>query len=254
MPRGVSAGRVGLPAAVLAAAAALLGACSAESARIAPDVSDTARTVALAPPLTLVLESLPPVPAAALTREQQRGQALYATLCWTCHGPYGHGDGPTARGFPSPLPDLATVAAAESPARIVARMQMAPQGHRADTAPTWHALPPESLRLAIAYLRTMRQGPSRGNATAGRLLYATYCVQCHGVAGRGDGRLATGFARRPANLRLLRLVGREGQVLQTIRTGGSRDHHAYMPDWGLVLTNERLWDVVAYLAIYQRSR
>ena len=239
----------------LGGAAALVLACNQEPIPAARRTAESTGTVAASAPSLAVLESLPPVPAAALTGEQQRGRALYATWCWSCHGPYGHGDGPSARGFPGSLPDLGRVAAREPPTRIIARLGVPPRPRpaMADSTAVWHALPVESLRLVVAYLATMSPTGSRGNATSGRLLYATYCVQCHGVAGRGDGRLATGFARRPANLRMLRLVGREGQVLQTIRTGGARDHHAYMPDWGLVLTNERLWDVVAYLAIYQKS-
>src|SRR5512137_1894534 len=45
--------------------------------------------------------------------------------------------------------------------------------------------------------------PSRGNAAAGRLIYGTYCVQCHGTRGAGDGRLAHTLSPAPADLRWL---------------------------------------------------
>ena len=250
--RRLSAKLSGMRCIPLAGAAALLVACSREpipAARGAPHTAGD--VVSAAPSLQAVLESLPVVPAAAMTDEQQRGQALYATLCWSCHGPYGHGDGPAARAFPRTLPDLGRLSTAASVAQLVARMRAALPA--VDSAAS-HALPADTLRLALAYLRSMSPTGSHGNAAAGRLLYATYCVQCHGVGGSGDGRLAAGFVLRPTNLRALRLAGRESHILETIRAGGSRDHRAYMPDWSLVLTDEQLWDLVAYIAVYRTRR
>lgn len=39
------------------------------------------------------------------------GQALYDENCAICHGPGGRGDGPAARAYSEPLPDLTTMAA-----------------------------------------------------------------------------------------------------------------------------------------------
>jgi cytochrome c oxidase cbb3-type subunit 2 len=40
----------------------------------------------------------------------------------------------------------------------------------------------------------------RGGADLGRILFGRLCAVCHGVDGRGDGVLASRFARPPANL------------------------------------------------------
>lgn len=238
----------------LGGVAALVLACRQEPIPAARDTAASTSPVASASPsLAAVLDSLPTVPTASLTGEQRRGRTVFATLCVGCHGPYGHGDGPTARGFARPLPDLGRLAVGEPSARLIARMQAPLGSGTADSAAAWHAVPAETLRLAVAYLRTMSPG-SRGNAATGRLLYATYCVQCHGVGGRGDGRLAAGFSPQPANLHSLRLAGREEGVLATIAAGGPRDHRAYMPNWSLVLTDEQLGDLVAYISVYRTTR
>lgn len=235
----------------LGGVAALVLACRQEPIPAARSAAESGPVASAAPSLATVLDSLPPVPAAGLTRDQRQGQTVYATLCVGCHGPYGHGDGPAARAFPHTLPDLGRLSTAASLAQLVARMRTALPA--VDSAAS-HALPADTLRLALAYLRSMSPTGSPGNAAAGRLLYATYCVQCHGVGGTGGGRLAAGFAPRPANLRVLRVVGREDRVLASIRAGGSHDHRELMPDWGLVLSDERLRDLVAYLAVYRTAR
>src|SRR3989304_7609897 len=36
----------------------------------------------------------------------QRGEEVYKSLCWTCHGNYGRGDGPAAKYLAYPPPDF----------------------------------------------------------------------------------------------------------------------------------------------------
>ncbi len=223
----------------IAALALLAGLPAAGCRRERPNPGRTGTRMAspiraAAPLLEAALDSLPRVREAALTPGQQRGRALYGSLCASCHGPYGHGDGARARSFPVPLPDL-------SRGDTARRMP--------DARREYHALPADTLRLATLYIASLQPFGARGNAAAGRLLYATYCVECHGVDGRGDGRLAAGLRPRPADFHNLRLAGHERLVMDRIRLGGAA-HHDYMPDWGLVFTDQRLWDLVAYLAVY----
>lgn len=241
---------------VAVAAVTMLTACHSEPVRTTAGPPDTTGDgSAAAPSLPQPLESLPPVPAARMTAEQQQGRAVYSTLCRACHGLYGHGDGPAARAFPGSLPALGRLAWPATVSQIVARMQVPHAQAGSDSAPpVWHALPPDTLRVALAYLRTMSSPGSRGNPAAGRLLYATYCVQCHGVRGAGDGRLAAPLASHPSDLRALRFDGREARVFANIRSGGPSPHLAYMPDWGRVLTDQQLWDLVAYLRILRVTR
>ena len=91
---------------------------------------------------------------------------------------------------------------------------------------------------------------AHGNPAAGRSLYAVYCVECHGMAGRGDGRLAAGFHPRPADLHQVQIAGREDSVMTLIRAGGPA--HRTMPDWGAVFTDRRVRDLTAYLKVLQQ--
>jgi mono/diheme cytochrome c family protein len=200
------------------------------------------------------LDSVPSVAQRPLTPLQLEGQQAYNALCWTCHGLYGHGDGPAAQGFADPLPDLARVARLRSDAEIMERMSRPPGlGAGGPAEPIGHALEPEAKRAAVAYLRSFAPPGSRGNAAAGRLVYATYCVPCHGVRGAGDGWLAPALGSRRPSLLHLTLHGHEAQVLATIRRGSIR-HYAFMPEWGRAFTDPRLWDVVAYLQVLRATR
>jgi len=80
----------------------------------------------------------------------------------------------------------------------------------------------------------------------GGLVYANYCVTCHGVNADGNGRAARLHNPRPANLRVsdkndtyIRLiVSRGGEAIG--RSPG-------MPPWGEELTDEQINDVTAFV-------
>jgi mono/diheme cytochrome c family protein len=200
------------------------------------------------------LESIPSVPGASLTAEQRRGQAAYDAFCWTCHGLYGHGDGPAARGFRQALPELARIVSRLPAEEIVRRMRRPPQGASADAGPeVWHALSVDELRAAVAFIGTFAPAGSRGNPAAGRLIYATYCVHCHGTHGAGDGRLGHTSSAPSADLRSLDIRRQAEQVFATLKAG-TRQHGSFMPRWGRVFDNQQLWDVIAYLPALSVSR
>ncbi len=112
------------------------------------------------------------------------------------------------------------------------------------TPPNVDSLPPV---LAV------RPG-SRGNPAAGRLIYGTYCVHCHGTHGAGDGRLARALSPPPADLRSLDLPGQVKQVFATLKAGVTPQHRAFMPGWGRLFRDQQLWDVIAYLPLLAEGR
>ncbi len=101
----------------------------------------------------------------------------------------------------------------------------------ADAAPQGALLPKDSNDAAVF---------------RGGLVYANYCVTCHGINADGNGRAARLYNPRPANLRAsdknddyFGLIIRKG--------GGAIGRSQFMPTWEAELTEEQVHDLVAYL-------
>lgn len=122
------------------------------------------------------------------------GAALYQEKCIRCHGDRGRGDGAMAAQiqtqFGSPVSDLTgdVVARARTPAEwydLVAngRLQNGMPGFAGslDVDQRWDV---------IAYAWSLAVSPQQ--VERGQQVYAAQCVQCHGDAGKGDGRDAQG--------------------------------------------------------------
>lgn len=82
--------------------------------------------------------------------------------------------------------------------------------------------------------------PQGSQPAAGRALYETYCLTCHGDLGKGDGPGAATLGKRPADL--TRIAARNGGVFSLAKVmstidGYTRknDHGSIMPEMGLVL-------------------
>ncbi len=80
----------------------------------------------------------------------------------------------------------------------------------------------------------------------GGLVYASYCVTCHGINADGNGRAARLYTPRPANLRA---SDKNDAYLELIvRKGGEPiGRSPKMPPWEDELTNEQVRDVVAFI-------
>jgi mono/diheme cytochrome c family protein len=80
----------------------------------------------------------------------------------------------------------------------------------------------------------------------GGVVFANYCVTCHGINADGNGRAARLYNPRPANLRAS--DKNEQYMLLIIRNGGQAIARSqFMPPWGSELTDEQMRDVVSYL-------
>ena len=89
-----------------------------------------------------------------------------------------------------------------------------------------------------------------GNDANGKKLYLTYCFTCHGKEGKGDGYAARYQPVKPRDLTNAALMStRTDPQLFSAIGGGSSTFHGpmVMPAWWLSLTEQQIWDLVAYV-------
>jgi mono/diheme cytochrome c family protein len=86
--------------------------------------------------------------------------------------------------------------------------------------------------------------PDAQSIEAGRMLYATECLECHGALGLGDGPRAATLNPPPLNLTVHVPLHGDGQLFQFI-SGGVPG--TAMPVFGGRLTDEQIWNLVNYL-------
>lgn len=80
----------------------------------------------------------------------------------------------------------------------------------------------------------------------GGLVYANYCVTCHGINADGNGRAARLHNPRPANLRASDKNDAYIRLIVT-RGGEALGRSGKMPPWGEELTDEQISDIVAFV-------
>lgn len=196
-----------------------------------------------------------------LTEEEEWGRELYRTFCSACHGTAGRGDGPrvAAGGTPQP-PDFTTgeyarrsgeeleeafLAIADLPRPIHPYMRMVQ-----DLAE------PEAFVHALHYIAVIGYPEEvPGSALAGREIYRDRCVACHGYRGRGDGR-ATEYgilSVSPPDFTSDTLIARGDfeALFNRVKEGGGPVHGSSMPAWRLALSDDEIWDLVAFVVSFQ---
>src|SRR5262245_4597578 len=80
----------------------------------------------------------------------------------------------------------------------------------------------------------------------GGLVYANYCVTCHGINADGNGLAARLHNPRPANLRA---TDKNDEYIRLIvmKGGEAMGRSPKMPPWAEELTDEQINDVVAFV-------
>jgi mono/diheme cytochrome c family protein len=81
---------------------------------------------------------------------------------------------------------------------------------------------------------------------AGRVLYHTHCVRCHGAPGVAREPFALGLRPIPANLANTAIEWSAGDLFWTIKHGLKMTG---MPAWEFRLTDDVIWTIVAYLQV-----
>jgi mono/diheme cytochrome c family protein len=93
----------------------------------------------------------------------------------------------------------------------------------------------------------------RGDRQQGQRLYRRYCAVCHGIAGTGTGRNAPyleQMGRAPRDHTDAWYMNRlsDAELYRAISQGKRREGEAsFMPWWGFTLTEQEIWDLVAFI-------
>ena len=238
---------VRVPAAVLLAAA-LVGCQGAET----PQSQDQ--------PAAAAVEASAEAPMPfQLNAEQEQGKVVYETVCWSCHGSAGRGDGPAVRAGAVAAPRDFTSAAFSG--MTVTQLQADFRAEVGNLSPghphmqnVLSIVDQDAFAAALAYIPALTYPPELpGSAIAGRTNFILRCQGCHGPTGRGNGPGAEVLELAPANFTQDTLLMRrdfEG-AFQKIRGGGGGVHGSSMPAWGVMLSDGDVWDLVAYISTFQ---
>jgi putative copper export protein/mono/diheme cytochrome c family protein len=91
--------------------------------------------------------------------------------------------------------------------------------------------------------------PNPQSVAAGKAVFTTNCVPCHGVTGKGDGPIGITLNPRPADLTIHAIPGvhSDGQLHDWITHGFSG---SVMPAFGKVLSDEDRWNLVNYIRTF----
>lgn len=117
-------------------------------------------------------------------------------------------------------------------AALLAAVAIGPSAGASETSSPTAEPPPRDTREA-AVIR-------------GGIVFRTYCVLCHGHAGRGDGRAAKIYTPRPADLTNSPFNDNYKEMI--VRRGGAAmGRSAFMPPWGDELSEEQIKDLLVYL-------
>jgi len=195
-----------------------------------------------------------------LTAQQEEGRVIFETMCWTCHGPAGRGDGPAVQaGAITPPPTFHSPSYTEASADELARRFRLGMDGADPNHPHMQfvasLLKPERFNEALSFIPALSYPPEiAGSAFAGKKIFDFRCAGCHGSEGLGDGPAAGALITvRPANFQQDTLLAARNwdAVYNRIKQGGQSVHGSSMPPWGIVLSDNDIWDLVAYLSTFQ---
>ncbi len=91
---------------------------------------------------------------------------------------------------------------------------------------------------------------SAQDSAEGKRLYATYCSNCHGASGKGDGLAAKSLPVKPADHTDGNFMSQlsDKYLHDIISKGGSGvEKSPFMPAWGSLLKNQQIRSIISYM-------
>ena len=173
-----------------------------------------------------------------------RGRAIFATHCSSCHGPGGAGDGAQAAELTSEPADLtdAVFMRGETPIDFFHVISL---GRRLGAMPAWEEVLSVQERWdVVSYIWTLATAPQQ--LAEGQGTFLAQCAGCHGATGRGEGPYASLLPKPVGDLTAMdQLAGRNDAELFHLVSDGI-DGTA-MPGFGRTLDEQDRWAVVAFV-------
>jgi mono/diheme cytochrome c family protein len=154
------------------------------------------------------------------------GRASFLENCAPCHGETGNADGPTVADLPSPPLAFADSTAIweRSPAQLFHTTKF---GRMEKLMPPWsNQLNDSEIWNTVAYAWSLHT--SEQEVESGKVLYEEACIQCHGLAGRGDGPEAEGNLGDLADLETVTFQSQASWL-----AGWQDAHREIGADWSL---------------------
>jgi mono/diheme cytochrome c family protein len=88
---------------------------------------------------------------------------------------------------------------------------------------------------------------------AGKKLYTSNCVSCHGEKALGDGPAANSLNPKPKPLAMEMKSLQDDYLFWRISEGGAfPPFSSAMPAWKAILSEDEIWKVVTYLRTFER--
>ena len=104
--------------------------------------------------------------------------------------------------------------------------------------------------LLISLTPSLGLGQVKGDPKAGKAKYDANCVGCHGASGKGDGPAAAALNPKPQDYTDGKIMNplKDQYLFDIIKNGGaSMGKAAIMPASGKKLSDQEIWDIVAYI-------
>ena len=104
--------------------------------------------------------------------------------------------------------------------------------------------------LCLSLGAAVSNAETKGDAAKGKTTFENTCAACHGPGGKGDGPAAAALDPKPKNLTDAELLSTQTDdfIYKVISEGGAAvGLSPMMAPWGWVLSEQDIWNVVAFI-------